>query len=239
MTDVTTIASEFEGEKLASVWLPPRTSSAPAVLIFPTVMGLSDLEIGFARKLNALGYGAMVADPFGSSTRGGDLKTMFGEMGRLKGDRAALRRRVVSLLDVLRARLGVDASRIAVTGYCFGGLCALDLARSGADVRGVASFHGLFEAPPLDPQPIKAKVVAYHGWDDAMVPPEAVVGLAKELTEAGADWQIHAYGHVRHGFTNPNASHMGIAAVAFDQAAARRSWAALEDYLAELFEPGA
>jgi dienelactone hydrolase len=239
MTDVTTVASEFEGEKLASLWLPPCTASAPAVLIFPTVMGVSDLEIGFARKLNALGYGAMVADLFGISTRGGDLKTMFGEMGRLKGDRAALRRRVVSLLDLLRAQPGVDSSRIAVTGYCFGGLCALDLARSGADVRGVASFHGLFEAPSLDPQPIKAKVVAYHGWDDPMVPPEAVVGLAKELTEAEADWQIQAYGHVRHGFTNPNASHMGNAGIAFDQAAARRSWAALEDYLAELFEPGA
>ena len=239
MTEVTTIASIFEGEKLASPWLPPRTGSAPAVLIFPTVMGVSDLEIGFARKLNELGYGAMVADPFGVSTRGGDLKTMFGEMDRLRGDRAALRRRVVSLLDLLRAEPGVDASRIAVTGYCFGGQCALDLARSGADVRGVASFHGLFDAPPLDPQPITAKVVAYHGWDDPMVPPDAVVGLAKELTEAGADWQIHAYGHTGHGFTNPHAVDIGISGVAFDRKAARRSWAALEDYLAELFEPDA
>ena len=79
------------------------------------------------------------------------------------------------------------------------------MARSGADVAGVASFHGLFDPPGLRPQPIKAKVVAYHGWDDPMVPPDAVVALGQELTEAGCDWQIHAYGHIGHGFTNPGA----------------------------------
>ena len=83
---------------------------------------------------------------------------------------------------------------------------------------------------------ISAKVVAYHGWDDPMVPPDAVVALAKELTEAGADWQIHGYGHVGHGFTNPNATkELGIPGVKYDEAANRRSWQALEDFLAELF----
>ena len=236
MTDIINVTIDFEGEKLDSPWLAARAGEAPAVLVFPTVMGVTDLEIGFARKLNGLGYHAMVGDLFGVVTRGVPRETMFAELGRLKGDRAALRRRVTALLDAMRAQAGVDAGRIAVIGYCFGGLCALDLARSGADVLGVASFHGLFDAPLLDPQPIVAKVVAYHGWDDPMVPPDAVVGLAKELTEAGTDWQIHAYGNTRHGFTNPNASDMGNAAVAYDRAAARRSWAALEDYLAELFE---
>ena len=87
----------------------------------------------------------------------------------------------------------IDDERIAAIGFCFGGQCALDLARSGAEIAGVASFHGLFDPPGLPPQPIKAKVAAYHGWDDPMVPPEAVVALGKELTAAGADWQIHAY----------------------------------------------
>ena len=96
--------------------------------------------------------------------------------------------------------------QIVVAGYCFGGQCALDLARSGADIAAAVSFHGLFDPPGLPPQKISAKVVAFHGWDDPMVPPEKVVALGKELTEAGCDWQIHAYGHVGHGFTNPHAS---------------------------------
>jgi dienelactone hydrolase len=128
----------------------------------------------------------------------------------------------------------VDSSKVAVIGYCFGGQCALDVARSGADVAGVAAFHGLFDPPGLPAQPIKAKVLAMHGWDDPMAPPETVVALGKELTEGGADWQIHAYGHVGHGFTNPNAGQMGINGVFYHEAAARRSWDSLVNYLAEV-----
>jgi dienelactone hydrolase len=99
---------------------------------------------------------------------------------------------------------------------------------------GVASFHGLFDPPGLEPQPIKAKVVAFHGWDDPMAPPERVVALGKELTEAGADWQIHAYGHVAHGFTNP-AMTGEIAGVRYNELAAERSWTSLINFLEELF----
>jgi dienelactone hydrolase len=98
----------------------------------------------------------------------------------------------------------------------------------------VASFHGLFDPCGLPTEPIKAKVAAYHGWDDPMVPPEAVVALGNELTAAGADWQIHCYGHVGHGFTNPSASQMGIAGVFYHEAAERRSWASLENFLGEV-----
>jgi dienelactone hydrolase len=228
MMDVTI---DFESEKLASPWFPAG-DGVPAVLILPTVMGVSDLERDFAARLNALGYGAMIGDLFGLATRGLGRDDMFGHLGRLKGDRSTLLRRLHALLGSLGER---DPSRIAVIGFCFGGLCALDIARSGAAVAGVASFHGLFDPPGLPPQPIKAKVLAMHGWDDPMVPPEAVVALASELTEGGADWQIHAYGHTGHGFTNPHAHQIGIEGVAFQEAAARRSWAALEDFLAELF----
>jgi len=231
------VASEFEGERVEHVLVTAAADAAhPCVIIFPTVMGVTDLELGFARRLADKGLAALVADLFGRRfTPVVDREAAFAAMGRLRGDRAALRRRLVAVLDSAREQTEVDPSKIAAIGFCFGGQCALDLARSGADIAGIASFHGLFDPPGLDPQPIKAKVAAYHGWEDPMVPPEAVVALAKELTDAGADWQIHAYGHVAHGFTNPKASEIGIAGVEYNAAAARRSWAALEDYLDELF----
>ena len=97
-----------------------------------------------------------------------------------------------------------------------------------------ASFHGLFDPPGLPPQRIRAKVLVFHGWDDPMVPPEAVVALGKELTEAGCDWQIDAYGHVGHGFTNPNAQHLQIDGVAYNALAAERSWTSFINLLEEL-----
>ncbi|WP_114229063.1 MULTISPECIES: dienelactone hydrolase family protein [Sphingomonas] len=232
----TAVPQHFAGEELEHLWLPAEGAAKGTVIIVPTVMGVSDLERGFAARLNGWGYHALVADTFGKQFRGAAREVMFGELTRLRQDRAALRDRLLAILDVTRAQGGVDPARVAAIGFCFGGQCVLDLARSGADVAGVASFHGLFDPPGLPANPIKAKVVAYHGWDDPMVKPEAVVALGQELTAAGADWQIHAYGHTGHGFTNPHATtEIGIPGVAFNEAANRRSWQALEDYLAELF----
>ena len=138
-------------------------------------------------------------------------------------------------MDVLAAQDEVDGSRLAATGYCFGGLCVLDLARTGRDFRGAVSFHGLFNSPGnTGGNAINAKVLALHGWDDPMVPPESVVELASEMTAAGADWQIHAYGHTAHGFTNPKAN-MPDHGLFYQADADRRSWQALECFLRELF----
>lgn len=237
MSEQRSLTQAYNGQTVEHVIVHDGTGrTLPTVIIIPTVMGVQPLELGFAEKLNALGYHAVVADLFGRRFEAGvDKDAAFAAMGELRADRAALRDRLLSIVELVRQRDHVDGSKIAVIGYCFGGQCALDVARAGTDVAGVASFHGLFDPPDLPPQPIKAKVVAYHGWDDPMVSPEAVVALGKELTDGGADWQIHAYGHVGHGFTNPNAHQIGIAGVAYNEAAARRSWAALEDYLAELF----
>jgi dienelactone hydrolase len=232
----TVVPHEFEGESCESVFVGRRDGQArPTVILIPTVMGVSDLEIGFGKQLVELGYNSLVADLFGKEFHGAERDVMFGEMNRLRADRAALLRRLQHVLDLARGLEEVNSDEIVVAGYCFGGQCALDLARSGADIAAAVSFHGLFDPPGLPKQKIKAKVVAYHGWDDPMVPPEKVVALGQELTEAGSDWQIHAYGHVGHGFTNPHASSLQIEGVFYHQLAAERSWTSFVNLLEELF----
>lgn len=229
------VALEFEGERLEGVFVGRRDGARrPTVILFPTVMGVSPLEIGFGRRLVELGYSAFVADLFGARLRGADREVMVGEMNRLKADRAGLRRRLTAVFDQVRGLDDTEDGELAAAGYCFGGMCALDLARSGAALRGVASFHGLFDPPGLPPGPIAAKVIAFHGWDDPLATPDKVLALARELTEAGADWQIHAYGHVQHGFTNPGATG-AIAGVRYNAQAAERSWTAFVNFLEEIF----
>jgi dienelactone hydrolase len=231
-----TIPHNFEDESLESVFVGRRDGQArPTVILIPTVMGVSDLEIGFGRQLVELGYNALVADLFGKEFRGAPRDTMFGEMNRVKSDRAALRRRLLHVLELAQGLEEVANKQIVVAGYCFGGMCALDLARTGADFAAAVSFHGLFDPPDLPPEKIKAKIAAFHGWDDPMVPPEKVVALGRELTDAGADWQIHCYGNVAHGFTNPNAHNLQIEGVRYNKLAEERSWTSFINLLEELF----
>ena len=235
MTKERGIAVEFEGDELEGVLVSRRDGMRrPGIILFPTIMGVSDLELGFARQLVHLGYTGFVADLYGKRFRGASRDILSGELKRLRSDRASLRRRLLAVLECVRELDAIESDRIVAIGYCFGGQCALDLARSGADIAGVASFHGLFDPPGLEPQPIRSKVIAFHGWDDPMATPEAVVALGKELTEAGADWQIHAYGHTSHGFTNPGMTGT-IPGVRYNELAAERSWTSLINFLEELF----
>lgn len=230
------IAHNFEGEQLESVFVGRRDNQVrPTVILIPTVMGVTDLEIGFGRQLVELGYNGFVADLFGKEFRGAPRDTMFGEMNRLRGDRSALRRRLLHIFELAQGLNEVQSDRIVAAGYCFGGMCSLDLARTGIDFAAAVSFHGLFDPPGLPPEKIRAKVVAFHGWDDPMVPPDKVVALGAEMTAAGSDWQIHAYGNVGHGFTNPRAAELKIDGVAYNALAAERSWTSFINLLEELF----
>jgi dienelactone hydrolase len=128
---------------------------------------------------------------------------------------------------------------LAVIGYCFGGLCALDLARSGDDrVKAAVSVHGVFAPPGLGPQgPISASVLVQHGYADPMAPPKDLLQLAEELTAAGADWQVHAYGHALHAFTAEGVHHPELG-LAFNEKAARRSHESRTAFLRETFALG-
>ena len=235
MTRETPVPLTFEGEALEGVLVSRRDGARrPGIILFPTIMGVSDLELGFARQLVHLGYTGFVADLFGKRFRGASRDVLSGELKRLRSDRASLRKRLLAILECVRELDAVEPDRIVAIGYCFGGQCALELARSAADIAGVASFHGLFDPPGLPPQPIKSKVIAFHGWDDPMATPDAVAALGKELTEGGADWQIHAYGHTSHGFTNPSMTG-AIPGVRYNELAAERSWTSLINFLEELF----
>ncbi len=206
----------------------------PGIILFPTVMGITDLERGFAERWVGEGYSILLADLYGRRFTPDQRGEAMAAMTALRADRAALRDRLLGVLGVAIEQEAIDDERVAAIGFCFGGQNALDLARSGAAVVGVASFHGLFDPPGLPPRAIKAKVAAYHGWDDPLVPPEAVVALAAELTDTGADWQIHAFGNVGHGFTNPGATG-AMPGIKFDETTAKRAWSACDAFLAECF----
>ncbi len=208
----------------------------PGVIISHAWGGLGQFEKDKADAVAQLGYNVLAIDMYGKGIQGNSIAENQALMGRFVNDRALLRQRINCGLAALKSIDSVDSEKTAAMGYCFGGLCVLDLARSGADVTGVISIHGLFNPPEnLPNELIKAKVLALHGYDDPMAPPESVVDLGTELTEAGVDWQLHAYGLTYHAFTNPEANDAGMGTV-FSPSANRRSWQAVVNFLEELFE---
>jgi len=211
-----------------------RAGPLPGVLVAHAWGGRGELEAEAARRLAGQGYAGFALDLFGKGVRGRSREENAALIAPFLDDRPLLAARMLAAVGTLRNQPGVDAGRIAAIGYCFGGLCVLDLARSGADVRGVVSLHGLFGPPePLPGKPITASVLALHGHDDPMVPVEAVEALERELTAARADWQIHVYGGCMHAFTNPRANDPGFGTV-YDATGDRRSWAATTAFLAEV-----
>jgi dienelactone hydrolase len=224
------------GTTLEGFFAAPDTSSRrPGILIAHAWGGRDAFVIEKAKSLAELGYAAFALDNYGKGVLGSGPEENQKLMMPFLQDRGLLRDRLTAALDTFRARPGVDGSQIAIMGYCFGGLCALDLARSGAGIAGAVSFHGLFIPPDLPKQPIKARVLALHGYADPLVPPQQVVDFGTEMTEAGVDWQLHAYGGVLHAFTVPEANDLALGAQ-YNARAARRSWQAMLDFYEEIFD---
>jgi dienelactone hydrolase len=157
-------------------------------------------------------------------------------MDALNADRALLRDRLSASLDALVALPQANPQKAAAIGFCFGGKCVLDMARAGLPILGGVSFHGVYDPPGYaSVTPIAAKLLICHGWEDPIAPPDVTVALAQELTAAGADWQIHAYGHAGHAFTDVERKESTIPGVVYEPRADRRSWQAMRNFLDEIF----
>lgn len=213
------------------------TGPRPGVLIVHQWKGLGDYEKKRAEMLARLGYTAFAVDIYGKGVRADNPKDASELAAKHKADRALLRARVNAGLETLKKLPQTDAKRVAAIGYCFGGTTVLELARSGADIAGVVSFHGGLNTPnPQDAKRIKARVLALHGADDPFVPPEEVTAFEKEMRDAGVDWQLVAYGGAVHSFTDWGAGSDNSKGAAYNEKADRRSWEAMKCFFAEILK---
>jgi dienelactone hydrolase len=209
----------------------------PGVLVVHQWLGLTDYEKKRAEMLAQLGYVAFCADIYGKGVRPQNPAEAGKLAGKYKSDRRLLRTRVNAGLDALRQQPLVDPNRIAAIGYCFGGTTVLELARSGADVAGVVSFHGGLDAPDaMDGKNIKCKVLVCHGADDPFSSPQDIAAFENEMRKGGADWQLIKYGGAVHAFTQPNAGNDNSKGAAYNEKADKRSWEAMKQFFAEIFK---
>ena len=226
-----------DGQTYEGYFVKPDTSErVPVIVIAHAWGGLGDNEIQKAHKVvSELGYAAFAVDVYGKGKRGTTIEENQALMNPLVGDRAELQKRLAGGIDAAKAQAGVDPAKTAAIGYCFGGLCVLDMARAGMAVSGVAAFHALFRPAENIPEPkISAKVLIEHGWLDPMATPEDVLAVAKEMGAAGADWQLHAHGKAYHAFTTEGANNPDMGTV-YDSDADRRSFDSLRGFLTEVF----
>jgi dienelactone hydrolase len=208
----------------------------PGVVVVHQWMGLTDHERKVSDDLAKLGYVALAADIYGEGVHPANP----GEAGKLagsyKGDRAVYRRRIGAAIETLKAQKGVDASRLAVIGFCFGGTGALEAARAGLPVKGVVSFHGGLDVPAgYSAEPISAKVLVCHGADDPFVPAKDVSAFQDEMRKAKADYVFVAYAGAVHSFTQKEAGNDNSKGAAYNEAAHRRSWQHMKDFFKEIF----
>lgn len=208
----------------------------PGILLVPDWMGVSDVARQYAEKVAKLGYVVLVADIFGKGVRPKDAKEAAAQAGIYRGDRALLQARAQAGLAQLLKSARVDTSRIAAMGYCFGGGAALELARSGANLDGIVSFHGNLDTPhPEQARNIKGPVLILHGAEDPFVPEEQVEAFEAEMRKANVDWTLTMYSGAVHSFTNPTAGSDPSKGAAYHPKADSRSWSTMRDFYAEIF----
>jgi dienelactone hydrolase len=213
-----------------------KSGKRPGVLVCHDIMGLGSDPKRRAQMLAELGYVALCVDMYGNGKQPKDFPEGMGWLMALLNDRAELRRRVDAALDALRQRAEVDTARTAAIGYCFGGSVVLELARGGANVKGVVSFHGGLNTPtPADAKNIKGKVLVCHGAEDPLVKQTEVSAFITEMQDGGCDWELIQYGKTVHAFTNPANDGKANPAAKYSEYADKHSWNSMKDFFGTVF----
>lgn len=215
-----------------------RAGKRPGVLVVHEAGGLGTHALERTKMLAELGYVALAADLYGGRKRGETMEIRRTFMGDLRKDVAVHRARVRAGLDALAGLSNVDTSRLAAIGFCFGGETVLELARDGAPMKGVVSFHGLLETnAPGEKGRVSASILVCNGADDPYVPPEHTAAFEEEMRAAGADWQVINYGGAVHSFTNPWADGSDSLDILYNERTAARAWAAMQTFFDEVLGP--
>ncbi|MTI30722.1 dienelactone hydrolase family protein [Xanthovirga aplysinae] len=207
----------------------------PAILVVHDWNGCDEFVKHKAQLIAEIGYVGFAVDMYGNGQIGQNDEDKSQLMDNLLENRILIQERMLAALNTVKILDQVDSEKIGTIGYCFGGLCALDLARSGAAIKGVCCFHGVLTPPTgLSKNNIKAKILALQGYNDPFVPFEQIKNFAQEMSNAKVDWQLHMYGQARHSFTKQNPPGKGEG-IQYNEPADKRSWRLMKDFLAEIF----
>ena len=217
-------------------WNDKAAGPRPGVLVFHEGLGLGAFAMERARRLADLGYIALAADMFGDRRQASNLQQVATLVGGLRAEPEKLRARGRAALATLAEQPDVDTSRLAGIGFCFGGSVVLELAREGADLKAVVSFHGVLATKmPAQPGRVKASVLVLTGVEDPLAPPDQVTAFENEMREGQVrDWQVISYGNTLHGFTNPAADGSMMRTALYNEQADRRSWGAMRGLFDEV-----
>lgn len=216
-------------------WDESLVRAKPGILVNHAWSGRDDFAESVAVQMAANGYVGIALDNYGAGARPETVDDKMALMGPLKEDRAALLKRLTAGYKAAAALDMVDETAMAAIGFCFGGLCTLDMARAGLDLKAAVSYHGLLDAPDFKGGKIVADILACHGWDDPMAPPDHVIAFGEEMVAAGCDWTLMAFGNTQHAFMVPDANDADLG-LKYNKTAAAQSWAATYDLLRKHFE---
>ena len=214
--------------------IPESTHLVPLVLVAHTWKGRSDFEDQKVTALNDLGYAALSIDIDGGGVNGQSVEENRALIEPFVNNRELFRQRLISAVEFGKTLEGIDSSKIALIGFCFGGLAAIELARSGYDLSGCISFHGLLNQSDAPFKKVNTKLLVLHGDKDPMVSSDQILALQDEMTESEADWQFISYGNTYHAFTNPAANDLEMGTV-YNHDSDMRSWTAMSNFLEEIF----